>query len=506
VLSQQPQAGDTVAIGTQVRLVVARPVTVLVPSLVGRTQLEAGNLLAEAELVPGGVTSAESRRREGTVLSQDPTAGERVVIGTRVDFVLATPVTVNVPSLVGRTRAQAARLLEQAELVVGDVRQVEARRPPGTVLSQQPDAGATVVIGSAVAIVTATPVTTVVPDVVSRSEAEARQRLEKAELVVGTVATEESRSPVGSVLRQSVAAETRVPVGTTVDLTTAVPVTVLVPDLVGVSQNDARERLAAVELTPGRVGYRESAQIGIVLSQGTAQGTRVPVGTQVAFVVGVVETVPVPELVGLRVEKAREALTGGRLAVGEEEARPTHLEPEGTVLAQDVEAGTRTAIGTPVGLTVAAIEMVAVPGVVGLPHDEAAAALTAAGLTPGAVTPRFSIRAGGTVLAQAVQPNAQVPWGTPVAIDEARPRLIWMGPAGGVLLLAGLAGLVLVRRRRRGPEAPPHRADVPPPSSGAGDRYVVDRSSPGSSEPAGDIILDERRRRGPGAKPPEDKS
>jgi len=533
VLSQQPPAGDTVAVGTPVRIVVATPVTVLVPSLVGRTQLEAGSVLTKAELVPGTVTSEESRRREGSVLSQDPAPGRRVVIGTRVNFVLARPVAVTVPSLVGRTRAQAARLLEQAELVFGDASSEESRRPPGTVLSQRPEAGATVVIGSPVAIVTATPVTTLVPDVVSRSEADARQLLEKVELAVGRVTTAESRSPAGSVLRQGIAAETRVPIGTPVDLTTAVPVTVLVPAIVGVGEQDARNRLAAVELAPGTVRYRESPRPGTVLSQAVAQGTRVPVGTRVGFVLGVVETVPVPALVGMPVEQAREALVAGRLAVGAEEQRPTHLEPEGTVLAQSVEGGTRTAIGSPIDLTVAAIEMVAVPDVVGLPHDDAAAAITAAGLTPGTVTPRFSIQAGGTVVAQALQADQQVPYGTPVPLDEARPRLIWMGPAG-VLLLAGLAGLVRFRKRPSEPEKPRGAAGAPPsppPPTGlevralvdAGDAEVhpqeapavrlevriqpaVDRGLQESSATAGDFIESERRERAPGAEPPEEKA
>ena len=530
VLSQEPQAGAKAAIGTAVSLVVARPVTVLVPSLVGRTQAQAGELLKKAELVSGDVTSEESRRRQGTVLSQDPAPERRVVIGSSVDFVVARPVTVQVPSLVGRTRSDAAGLLQRAELALGDVTSQEARRPPGIVLSQQPAAGTIVTVDTAVAIVTATPVTTLVPNLVSQPEASARQALEKAELAAGKVTTEESRRPAGSVLRQSPAAGTRVAIGTPIDLTTAVPVTVLVPAIVGATERDARARLTAVELAPGTIQYRESPRPGTVLAQGVAQGTRVPIGTAVSFVLGVVETVPVPSVVGLSVEQARDALAGGRLTVGAEESRPTHLQPEGTVLAQSVRAGTRTAVGRAVGLTVAAIEMVAVPKVVGLPHDAAAAVIAAAGLTAGAVTPRLSVRAGGTVLAQALPPSQQVPYGTPVSLDEARPRVMWMAPAAGVLLIAGLVVLVGVRRRGRGSKEPEAAAVAPPPAedvevrthADAGDaevrvdeapairlevriKPVVDRGSQEVSAPAGDLVQGERRERAPGAAPPEEK-
>ncbi len=523
VLSQKPEAGAKAAVGTAVDLVVARPVTVLVPSLVGRTQAQAGELLKRAGLVAGEVSSAESRRRAGTVLSQDPAAERRVVIGTSVDFVVARPVTVQVPSLVGRTRAAAAGLLGRAELALGGVTSQEARRPPGTVLSQQPAAGTIVTIGSAVTIVTATPVTVLVPDLASKPEAEARQALEKVELAVGAVTTRESRSPAGSVLSQSVAAGTRVPIGTLVNLTTAVPVTVVVPTIVGVSERDARARLAAVELKAGTIGYRESPRPGTVMTQGVAQGKRVPIGTAVDFVLGVVETVPVPSVVGLTVEKARDVLKTGRLAVGGEELRPTHLQPEGTVLAQSVRAGTRRAVGSAVRLTVAAIEMVAVPRVVGLEHGAAAAAITAAGLTVGAVTPRLSIQAGGTVLAQSVPVNQQVPYGTAVLLDEARPRVVWMVPVGGVIVLvavvAGLAGVG--RRRKRAPKPAPEPQPAAPPAEGVGVRThvdpgeadvrphetpaikmevritpVVDRGAQGLVAPGGDLIQGERREKG----------
>ena len=71
--------------------------------------------------MPGDVTSQESRRPEGTVLSQEPQAGAKAAIGTAVSLVVARPVTVLVPSLAGRTQAAANELLKKAELIPGEV-------------------------------------------------------------------------------------------------------------------------------------------------------------------------------------------------------------------------------------------------------------------------------------------------------------------------------------------------------------------------------------------------
>jgi hypothetical protein len=256
---------------------------------------------------------------------------------------------------------------------------------------------------------------------------------------------------------------------------------------------------------------------------------RVVIGSPVDIVLAAVETVEVPSVVGLTIEDARGRLTAGRLAPGQEPSRVTHVEPQGTVLAQSPQARTRVAIGTSVTLTVATAEIVEVPAVVGLSHDDAAAAITRAGLAVGTVSPRFSLRAGGTVVAQSLAPRARVQFGTPVAIDEARARIGWMAPAG-TLLLAAIAGLVTLRARAARRTLPADTSGPVPPLDvevrakvDAGDAHgqpdearairrevqlqlVVDRGSQDLSAVTGDFVRGERQERTPGAPPPEDAS
>ena len=104
------------------------------------------------------------------------------------------------------------------------------------------------------------------------------------------------------------------------------------------------------------------------------------------------------------------------------------------------------------------------PEIVGLAVDDVDGALTAAGLLAGAVEPRFSLAAGGAVLAQEPAAGAVVPVGTPVAIRVSRDRVTWAGPLGaGLVAAAVLVGRARRRRRRRpAPSAPAPPLSAPP--------------------------------------------
>ena len=242
ILTQSIPAGTKVPAGSPVDLTVAVPITLPVPPLRLLSQLDAVALLKKHELAVGDVTTEESREFPGTVLSQRPTAGTIVELGTRVSFVVAMPITVAVPSLVNRSQADALALLKKLELTVGSVTSDESRAAPETVLSQVPAAGTKVTIGTAVAFVTARPMTVLVPNVVSLQEADARKVLLAKELRIGSTRAEEARVSPGSVVRQSIAVDTRVILGTAIDLVTAKPIR-SVPGITGLKEEAAQRRV-----------------------------------------------------------------------------------------------------------------------------------------------------------------------------------------------------------------------------------------------------------------------
>ena len=480
VVSQTPAADQRTRSGTAVDLVVAARRTAQVPDLMGHLAGDAARLLAEAGLRQGRVRQQESRQRTGTVLAQSPAAHTRVAADTVVDLVVAAAVTVRVPNVLGRSERAAAARLGRAELRRGQTTTEESREPGGTVTAQVPGAGDRAAAGSAVDLVVATPVTVRVPDLLGLDEAAVATLLASRELSSGIVERQTSDRTPGTVLGQEPVAGTRVVLGTAVAFVLAIPSRVILPDLAGMTEADAREALAGSDLAGGTLEYRESAaEAGLVLEQWPAAGQPVEVGSAVALVIAAVETVEIPNLVGLPVDGARQVLGALRLVVGSETRQQSRVDAEGTVIAQEPLAAARFAVGSPVDLVVAEPALIRVPEIVGLAIDDVDGALTAAGLVPGPVEPSFSLTAGGAVLAQAPPAGSVVPVGTTVAVRVSRNRVTWAGPlAAGLLAAAVLAGRA--RRRRR------HRA-VPPAPTPPSSTPLVHAEPPIAAEPGAAI-------------------
>ena len=452
VLVQNPRAGARVEPGTPIGIGVAELERVMVPNLVGRGGTEVDRVLAGAELTRGQIRREESRQPEGTVVSQEPAANTRAPIETAVDLVMAVPVTVLVPDLVGRGGADAGRLLVDAELRRGRVRRDESTQPEGTVLSQSPAASERVAIDTAVNLVVATPVTVLVPDLAGRDVTAVDTLLRDTELRRGRTTTEESREPEGTVLSHEPAASRRVAVETEVDLVVATPVTILVPDLVGLDEAAVDTLLRSTELTRGTVQREESPQpVGTVLTQEPAAATRVVINTPVAFTLAVPLTVVMPDVAGLTEAEALDLLDQYVLGIGIVANResPTDI---GRVLEQWPTAGTRVDVGTDVDLVVAAVETVELPTVVGLSVDAARQVLTTLRLGVGNETRQASrTEEEGTVLNQHPPASTRVAVGSPVSLVVAEPEIVTVpaivgltiGDVDAALAAAGLvAGLV----------------------------------------------------------------
>ena len=159
----------------------------------------------------------------GTVVDQAPAPGTSAPAGTDVQVWLAVPITIEVPDLAGRTRAEAERLIAERGLVLRAAIDERSTNTAGTVLRQVPLAGARVSPGSgidlvlALAIVPSQPVLRI-PDLVGRSETEARAILQAVGLTVRTVTEVRARTLTRTVVRQLPAPGTEVSAGAPVDL------------------------------------------------------------------------------------------------------------------------------------------------------------------------------------------------------------------------------------------------------------------------------------------------
>jgi len=96
VVSQRPEGGRRVKAGRVVNLMVSSGKRkVPVPSLVGRPLAQADEILSAAELRVGDIRFEQNNNpAEGTILAQEPLAGEETVAGDPVDLLVSTTVEV----------------------------------------------------------------------------------------------------------------------------------------------------------------------------------------------------------------------------------------------------------------------------------------------------------------------------------------------------------------------------------------------------------------------------
>ena len=194
-----------------------------VPNVVGMTYDEAAK-----RLTTDGFRSKTGEQRfhasapSGTVLEQDPPAGSVEAKGAEVVLHVSTGQRRGeVPNVVGMTRQQAELAIENAGLDVGDVQEVRAQTPRGTVTLSSPVAGTRVTVPSSVTLtVSVGPASVDMPDVVGENYSRARTVLEQLGLRIGDVTVDSTSVAAGNtVIAQSPAAGRAVGAGARVTLT-----------------------------------------------------------------------------------------------------------------------------------------------------------------------------------------------------------------------------------------------------------------------------------------------
>jgi RHS repeat-associated protein len=228
----------------------------------------------------------------GNVISESPTAGTLVNLGSAVNLVVSSgPAQVAVPNVVGQTQAAATTAITGAGLTVGTVTtQSSSTVAAGNVISESPTAGTLVNLGSAVNLVVSSgPAQVAVPNVVGQTQAAATTAIAGAGLTVGTVTTQSSSTvAAGNVISESPTAGTLVNLGSAVDLVVSSgPAQVAVPNVVGQTQAAAGTAITGAGLTVGTVTTQSSSTVaaGNVISESPTAGTLVNVGSAVDLVV-----------------------------------------------------------------------------------------------------------------------------------------------------------------------------------------------------------------------------
>ena len=196
---------------------------VQVPNLDGLTIEQATNALDDFQLRLGAQTPEVSDRPSGTIIAQQPAAGETLEQNQAVNVTISGGLEqATVPQLVGLTSLDSVRLaLSDANLQLGTIKEKASSQPTGYVLAQDPPEGTQVEAGSMISISVSSGQVRV-PAVIGVSEAQARSDLVQVGLDAQVVKQSDDTVAPGTVLAQSPLPGTAVDRGTLVTITVAI--------------------------------------------------------------------------------------------------------------------------------------------------------------------------------------------------------------------------------------------------------------------------------------------
>ena len=214
-------AGEGIGIQTQVEEIADQ---VGMPKVVGRQIEEVKQELLGLGLAPE-ITYRETDEYEaGLVLECNIGIGLMVDSNTEIMLtVSAGPSGIEVPAVVGSSKAEAVSNLEQKGFVVNSTESYDANVPKGDVISQNPEGGTKAPSGSAVTIrisLGAEDTKVRIPDLIGVSEMDAMATLTELGLTVGSVSevNNEDAALTGLVCYQSYSVGSYVEKGTAIDL------------------------------------------------------------------------------------------------------------------------------------------------------------------------------------------------------------------------------------------------------------------------------------------------
>ncbi len=259
-----------------------------------------------------------------------------------------------------------------------------------------------------------------VPDVTGLPLEAAQNKLKAANVIVGKlVGSIEGKQPIGRVIAQNPQAGGRINKNQGVTLIYRAEERG-VPQLVGLEQHVAMQRIGGLRLVPGEVktAITGTAVPGRVIEQNPPPLQRVAVESVVDIVVEA-ESVMVPALTGRMLHDAKYALQNARLELGQVKEQMTGRFEPGTVTSQTPQQMTRVAPYTSVAVTVEA-ESVVVPELRNYQVDRAHELLGRAGLKVGSQQRQLVANAAaGNVIGQNPPPGERVRKFSPVSLTVA---------------------------------------------------------------------------------------
>jgi beta-lactam-binding protein with PASTA domain len=270
-------------------------------------------------------------------------------------YLLTRPKQVVVPYAVGYSQIVASAKVNDAGLTPNAIT-APNNAPVGTVVQQNPLAGAKVDQGSTVRlVVSGGPGNAPVPTVVGKTKAAAKRAITAAGLkVAGTHSQYSATIPVGDATGTDPPSGASEPVGYPVTLLLSLgPAPVNVPDVTGQTEASARSTLTGDGFKVGTVTTQSSStqQPGTVISQ-SRTGPSPPGSTVNLVIAQAPPMVKVPTVTGETPAVATKQLKAAGFVVTQTTTDVTNQAQDKTVVSQDPKAGAQAKKGATVTIVV----------------------------------------------------------------------------------------------------------------------------------------------------------
>lgn len=269
---------------------------VKVPDVRGMTEKEARDELSKLNLGLQSKGSIPSDTYDkGEIAKQSHKSGEKVAKHTTIEvYISSGPVekTVKVPDVVGKSEADAQKMLEDKGFLVEFGSDYSDSVPQGHVISTNPTSGTEWKEGDTVTMIVSKGKQKInVPDVSGQDPSAAAGTLQGAGLTLGSEVSSEYSDEFdeGTIIRTEPAAGKEVEKGTAVNYVLSKgkkTETVKMPTLSGKTRSQAEAELIELGLTPNVTeAYDSTVTKGYVISQSVTPGSQVEKGMTVDIVI-----------------------------------------------------------------------------------------------------------------------------------------------------------------------------------------------------------------------------
>jgi beta-lactam-binding protein with PASTA domain/tRNA A-37 threonylcarbamoyl transferase component Bud32 len=276
------------ALGALLAYLLTRPDSVLVPTVIGKQEAAARTVLEQAGFEVAVRTVAKDSP-QGTVLEQDPGAGERADDGSTVTITVSAGLgQATVPLVAGEPSKQARKELTDRGFRLKEEQRSSPTVKAGLAIGTEPAAGAQLDRGTAVTLlISQGPKLVEVPAVIGLQQDIASSQLRNRGLIVN-VDTRNSDEPENQVIEQDPIAGTRVRKHSEITIIVSTGAgSVIVPDVVGQSEDGAKATLHSrgLSVIVERQSTSDQHQDGRVADQAPDPGSRLRQGDTVTIVV-----------------------------------------------------------------------------------------------------------------------------------------------------------------------------------------------------------------------------